>query len=263
MKYKRLFIEKNESSITVTLNRPDALNAVDIDMMKELVSLFAILRSDNKSRVIILKGAGKAFCAGLDLNSIEEVNVSVRRMADFQRDIGEIIRLMRQCPQPIISVLNGAVCGFGFSMALASDIRLATPDCRMNAAYIRVGLGGCDMGSSYLLPRLVGTSIASELLLTGRFIEAERALDCNLISAIAESDKIYRLAEDYVNDMLLASPMGLRLTKEVLGMAVDAPSLDSAMALEDRQQVLLLQCSDFEEAKAAFMEKRSPSYRGE
>ena len=130
----------------------------------------------------------------------------------------------------------------------------------MNAAYLRVGLGGCDMGSGYLLPRLVGLSIASEFLMTGRFIEADRAKSIGLVSDIVPESGLLDAGMALANDMLRASPMGLRMTKETLNAQIDAPSLDAGLTLEDRQQVMLLETADFREAVTAFREKRAPKY---
>jgi enoyl-CoA hydratase/carnithine racemase len=130
----------------------------------------------------------------------------------------------------------------------------------MNAAYIRMGFTGCDMGSSYFLPRLVGTSVASELILTGRFIHAPRALAVNLVSDMVPDEHLADAAQSYINDMLRTSPMGLRLSKDGLNLGVDAPGLEAAMALEDRHQTLLALTGDAREAAQAFFEKRDPVY---
>jgi enoyl-CoA hydratase/carnithine racemase len=131
----------------------------------------------------------------------------------------------------------------------------------MNAAYIRVGVGGCDMGSGYLLPRLIGLSVASELLLTGRFLNAERAKAVGLVSDVVPVERLLETGLDFATEMTRASPMGLRLTKQTLNALIDAPSLDTALTMEDRQQVMLLETSDHQEAVAAFREKRQPIYR--
>jgi enoyl-CoA hydratase/carnithine racemase len=167
---------------------------------------------------------------------------------------------MRACPQPIIALLHGAACGGGFSLALASDVRFAAADARMNAAYIRIGLGGCDMGAGYLLPRLVGLSNASEFLLTGRFIGAERALRMGLVSEIVPEEELLETGLALARDMLKTAPMGLRMTKEALNVEIDAPSLEAALAIEDRQQVILIETADHQEALRAFHEKRSPVF---
>ncbi|MEY2907711.1 MAG: hypothetical protein RLZZ602_234 [Pseudomonadota bacterium] len=179
----------------------------------------------------------------------------------MQRSISDIYRAMRRCPQPIISLIQGAACGGGFSLALASDIRIAATSAKMNAAYIRAGLTACDMGCSYFLPRLVGVSVASELMMTGRFISAERALQVNLVSGVVDEDALGAAAQSMVDDMLLTSPMGLRLTKDGLNFSIDAPSLDAAMALEDRQQTLVAGTKDAREAISAFLEKRRPEWQ--
>jgi enoyl-CoA hydratase/carnithine racemase len=133
----------------------------------------------------------------------------------------------------------------------------------MNAAFIRAGLTACDMGCSYLLPRLVGLSVASELMMTGKFISAERALRVNLVSEVVSEQVLANTAERYVADMLATSPMGLRLTKDGLNFSVDAPSLDAAMALEDRQQALVAGSADAREAINAFLEKRAPIWKNQ
>jgi enoyl-CoA hydratase/carnithine racemase len=132
----------------------------------------------------------------------------------------------------------------------------------MNAAFIRIGLSACDMGSSYFLPRLVGTSVASELMLTGRFINADRALATNLVSEVVPDDQLEAAAQSYIDEMLTTSPMGLRLTKEGLNMAIDAAGLEAAMAIENRNQLMCSKTSDAKEGMMAFIEKRAPNYTG-
>jgi len=168
---------------------------------------------------------------------------------------------MRRCPQPIISLVQGAACGGGFSLALASDVRILANTARMNAAYIKIGLTGCDMGSSYFLPRLVGVSLASELLLTGNFINAQRSLAVGLASDVVAENALTEVGLRLAQDMLNNTPMGLRLTKEALNYSVDAASLEAVMAMEDRHQSLLSLTEDASEAVEAFLQKRAPKYR--
>ncbi|MEO0056787.1 MAG: hypothetical protein RIT17_223, partial [Pseudomonadota bacterium] len=160
----------------------------------------------------------------------------------------------------IIAAVHGAACGGGFAFALAADIRIAGESARMNAAFIRLGLSACDMGVSYFLPRLVGVSLASELMLTGRFITAPRALATGLVSEVVADDQLDAAVQSYVDDMLAASPMGLRMTKEGLNMAVDAASLEAAMAIENRNQLMTSASPNFAEGLRAFLEKRAPDY---
>lgn len=180
---------------------------------------------------------------------------------DFQRGVAEIVIAMRRCPQPIITLVKGAASGGGFALALASDVRIATADARMNAAFIRIGLSACDIGVSYFLPRMVGASVAAEYMLTGRFIEADRARELGLINRIVPPEALEAEARLFVADMLQATPLGLRLTKEALNHAIDAGGLEAVIAMEDRNQVLTSQDENFKEGIAAFLEKRPPSYK--
>lgn len=258
-----LLVEKRGDVDWVTLNRPDKLNAFNEELVEALVGYFRSLASDHSVRVVVLKANGKVFCAGLDFSpgAFTANDRNANTVLNVQKKIAEIYRAMRRCPQPIIVLIQGAACGGGFSLALAADIRIAGESARMNAAYITIGLTGCDMGSSYFLPRLVGTSVASELLLTGRFIEAPRALAVNLVSQVVPDDELEQAAQAFVDDMLRTSPLGLRLTKDGINLGVDANSLDAAMAVEDRQQTLLSLTEDATEAAAAFFSKRAPEFK--
>jgi len=247
----------------VTLNRPDAGNALNAALVGALADYFEGLRDREAIRVVVLRAAGRHFCVGADLSegAFADAMRNPKTVWSLQRRIARIYVAMRKCPQPIIALLQGAACGGGFSLALASDIRIAAQGAKMNAAYIRIGLTGCDMGSSYFLPRLVGTSVASELLMTGRFIHSARALAVNLVSEVVPESGLEQAAQSYIDDMMRTSPMGLRLTKEALNFSVDATSLEAAMAMEDRHQSLLALTEDAVEAGTAFFEKRDPRYR--
>ncbi|MDE1172093.1 MAG: enoyl-CoA hydratase/isomerase family protein [Parvibaculaceae bacterium] len=264
MDYQTLNIEKEGGIDWVTLNRPDSLNALNPAMVDELLDYFQSLYMDHSVRVVVLKGAGKAFCAGLDLkersNAPDASRSGPAAGLVSQRRISEIVMRMRRCPQAIVSLVHGPACGGGFALALASDIRIAGESARMNAAFIRLGLSACDIGVSYFLPRLVGVSVASELMMTGRFINAERALRVGLVSEVVPDGDLVAAARPYLDEMLTTSPLGLRLTKECLNMSVDAGSLHAAIAMEDRNQILCAQTSDFREGISAFLGKRKPAY---
>lgn len=248
----------------ITLDRPDRLNALNPLLMEELALLFEQLRGESADlRVILLRGEGRAFCAGADIKADTFTPPgpgAVQRQMELQQRCARIVRAMRNCPQPIIALVQGPACGGGFSLALAADVRILTPDARMNAAYLQVGLGGADMGSGYLLTRLVGHSVASALLLTGDFIGAERAREVGLAAEIAEPDQLYEAGLAFARRMLRNAPLALRLTKDALNLLVDCGSLDAGLAIEDRQQVLLLNTHDHREALRAFTERRPPEY---
>ena len=260
--YESFTVEHRGGAHWVTLNRPESLNAMSRTMMLELQHYFGELYTRPEIRAVVLRGAGKAFCAGLDLKERRQPGeggpVNGLRV---QRRVSEIVMRMRRAPQPIISLIHGAASGGGFALALASDIRLAGPGARMNAAFIRIGLTACDVGVSYFLPRLVGSALASELLLTGAFIDAERALKVGLVSDLVPEADLEARGQAIVDAMLANSPLGVRLTKEALNMNIDAQSLEAAIALEDRQQILCAQTDDMREGIGAFLEKRDPAYQ--
>jgi len=263
-----LLIERKGDAEWVTLNRPDAYNSLSPDMIDALLDYFQGLYFRHEVRVVVLRGAGRGFCAGLDLKQRMASNSPAddqRSSADglrSQRRISEIVMRMRRAPQPIVSLIHGGCSGGGFAIALASDIRIAGRSAKMNAAFIRLGISGCDIGVSYFLPRLVGVTVASELLMTGRYIYADRALATGLVSEVVEDSELEATGEVMVADLLNASPLGLRLTKECMNFSTDAPSLEAAVAMEDRNQILCAQGPDFQEGVRAFIEKRPPVYTG-
>src|SRR6185436_7691919 len=247
----------------LTLNRPDALNALDPVMVRELRQLLWDLPDDHQTRVLVMRGAGRAFCAGLDLKahaSSPSVGGGVPAGLRAQRTISELVLLMRRAPQPIIAAVHGPACGGGFALALAADVRIAGVSTRMNAAFIRLGLSACDVGVSYFLPRLVGASVAAELLLTGNFIDAARAERTGLVSRVVPDGELEASARTMAQDMLRNAPLALRLTKECYRHALDAGSLEAVIAMEDRNQVLAAGTADFREGVAAFLQKRPPRF---
>ena len=260
MSYETIEIKKEGAIDWLTLNRPDRLNAMNPLMCDELQDYFGTLQFDHTVRVVILSGAGRAFCAGYDLKEAAGVSIGPVPGMRFQRQVSEIYMRMHRAPQPIVCLAHGATTGGGFAFALASDVTIVTPDVKMNVAMVKVGLTGCDVGISYFLPRAVGRSIAAELMMTGRFIDAERAMSLGLVSEIVDKSELEASGRAMANDMLNASPMGLRLTKEGLRLATDAGSLEAAVALEDRGQILCANAGFFEEGIAAFQQRRAANY---
>ncbi|MBZ9646878.1 enoyl-CoA hydratase/isomerase family protein [Sphingobium sp. 3R8] len=258
--YKHLLVVEDGPILRVTLNRPEIHNALNDRLVDELNHMFTLLHSRADLRVVVLAANGRNFCAGLDLTERTGALADTGTAIVEQRRISRIVLSMRSCPQPIVALVQGAASGGGMALALAADVRVATSAARMNAAFIRVGLSACDIGVSYFLPRMVGASVASEYMLTGRFIDAERGRHLGLFARVVEPDQLSAEGESFVRDMLHATPLGLRLTKEALKHAIDAPGLEAVIALEDRNQVLCAQSSDFAEGIAAFREKRVPRY---
>lgn len=232
----------------LTLNRPERRNAIDATLVGELWTYFERLQADYSCRVVVMRGAGKGFCAGLDLTWFNEPGAA---MPSGATDAGPgpslsgIILKMRSCPQAIVALIHGAACGGGFNLALAADIRIAGRSAKMNVAYIKLGLSGCELGTSYFLPRMLGTSLAAELMMTGRFIHAERALATGLVSDVVDDDQLEPAARALVGDLLAASPTGLRKTKETMTRAAEIEDLSAVMALEERTQLACMSTGSF------------------
>ncbi|MBK8200133.1 MAG: enoyl-CoA hydratase/isomerase family protein [Acidobacteria bacterium] len=258
--YSTVRLETEGEVLHVVMNRPERLNALNTVLVSELREIFQCLYFDRTVRVVVMRGEGRAFCAGLDLKESGGPRASIEQSLDKQRSIAEIYVAMRRCPQPIISCVQGAASGGGFAFALASDIRILSEDARMNAAFIRIGLSACDMGVSYFLPRIIGQSLASEFMLTGRFIDAARAYQIGLANRVVPAGSMLTEASAFAQDMLYATPLGLRLTKDCLNHSIDASGLEAVMAIEDRNQMLTANDPNFREGIAAFMEKRAPKY---
>jgi enoyl-CoA hydratase len=262
MTYETLDLRREGAVLWCTLNRPGALNAMSPRFVDEYHDLLDSLAREPATRIVVLRGAGRAFCAGLDLKETGSagdggVGASLRG----QQRISQLALKMRRLPQVFVACVHGAACGGGFMLALASDIRLAGASARMNAAFIKLGLSGCDVGVSYLLPRLVGASVASELILTGRFLHAERARELGLVASVVPDEKLEEEARAWLADLLRTTPLGLRLSKECLNASLDMGSLEAVVAMEDRNQVLCARSKDFAEGVRAFLEKREPSFQ--
>ncbi len=237
------FIFTSENGIgRMTLNRKDTYNAFDAGMMEAFEKFLAQRRYDRETRVIILDGGeAKGFCAGLDTKAFlnEILNMAPAEAYDTQARLSRLFLGMRQIPQPIISCIHGAAAGIGFSLAMASDLRLITPDARFCAAYINIGLGGADMSSSYFLPRLIGAGRAYEFLLTGNWMDSRTAMDLGLASRVLPREELLPAAEELAQTMVEKNPMGLSMTKAALNVNLDCAGLEAALNIEDRNQMMI------------------------
>jgi len=260
MDYTTISVRHDGAIDWLCLARPHQLNAINPRMCEELQHYFAELEFKHAVRVVVLHGAGRAFCAGYDLNEADAVSGGTVSALRVQRQVSDVFMRMRRCPQPIICLAHGATTGGGFAFALASDVRIVSEDVRMNVAMVKVGLTGCDVGISYFLPRAVGASVAAELMMTGRFLDARRAASLGLVSEVVARDALEDAGRRLAQDMLATSPLGLRLTKEGLNQSIDAPSLQAVVALEDRGQILCANAGFFAEGIAAFKAKRPAHY---
>lgn len=263
-----LEIEHPEPAITVLrLNRPETLNALSWALVDALHDALDTVDADTACRVVVLTGTGRGFCSGLDLATAGEgaSRAQGRRgvAAGFasQKAIASLYPRMRRIPQPIIAAVNGPAYGGGFALALASDLRLASNRAQFCTQFIKLGLSGCDVGVSYLLPKLVGGSKAHELMLTARTLSSEEARRLGLVVDVVTGDELMTSALDLARHLCRFSPFGLAQTKEVMWANLDAPSLEHAIHMENRTQILASSSGEVAEAAAAFFEKREPRWQ--
>lgn len=249
MDYKTLTYEVDGPVGTLTLNRPKSVNAVNRGMMEELIQFWEERHSDFETLVIIITGAGeKGFCAGLDMKDAADPEgfaagaggITPESIYRNQSKFTGVLKLMRTCPQPIIAAVHGYAMGTGLSYAMASDIRLASPDAVFCAAYINIGVGGADLGSSYLLWRIVGWGKAAEMCYTGDRIPAEEAYRIGLANHVYEREELLPQARAIARNLVSKNPFGLQLTKEALNAGLNASSFDEAMMMENRNQSYML-----------------------
>jgi len=272
LQFETLEFELKENGIGIlSLNRPEKLNAMSFQMFEDLHAIYDHLMTNLDCRVVILAAKGRAFCAGLDLSEINimrmkripeeykkfkymQVSDQVKKTYYFQWMLSRVIIKMRKINQPVIAVVNGAAAGGGFGLTLASDIRIAGKNARFSNAFINV--------ASYFLPRLIGMSRATEILYTGRFIDAEEALRIGLVLKLIEGDeiKLFEAAIEIAENLLTKSPLGLRMTKEAINLSQDSPSLETIIQLENRAQTLCSSSSDMMTAVMAFFKKEPPKY---
>lgn len=260
--YESLLVDQPDQGIArVTLNRPDTLNSLTFTMFDELLDAAERLDRDPAVRVIVVTGAGRGFCSGLDLTaaaSLADMDLGQNLLG--QEQWARCITAFHVISTPVVAAVNGPAAGAGFALALAADVRIASPAARFNAAFVRIGLSGGDCGTSYLLPRIVGLGVASELLLTGRLVQVDEAVQIGLVNRVVPAEDLLQSALDTAQLIVGNSPIGVRLTKQLISANVDAPSLASALEIENRSQVLTAQSEDMREALDAFRSKRPPTF---
>lgn len=262
-----VLVDRPSPEVTVlTLNRPDRLNALSFALVDELHAALDAIQRDNACRVVVLTGAGRGFCSGLDLTQIEGSSTSAgttfpRAGMLSQSHIAALPQKLRALQQPVIAAVNGPAYGGGFALALACDLRIAAPAARFCSQFIKVGIGGCDIGISYTLPRLIGAARAFELLLTARTVDAQEAEHLGIVSQVTDDDQsVLDRALELAETICGYSPFGVVMTKEVMWANLDAPSLEAAIHLENRTQILASTGGEVEEAARAFAEKRPPRW---
>lgn len=250
----------------VTLNRPERLNALNLEMVDALHAALDDIDADHDCRAVILTGAGKGFCAGLDLHGFgtipgtEELGRAQQGMAVQQR-IAEVVHHLRAVRQPIVAAVNGAAAGGGMAWSLACDVRYCADTAKFGTAFIKLGLSGCDMGVSWLLPRLIGASRAWELILTGRVIDAAEAERVGIVSRSVPADELMDRCLEVAAEIAANSPFGTWMTKEVLWANLEIPSLSAGIDIENRNQILASFTEDSREAMQAALSRRPVAWR--
>lgn len=228
--------------VVLQLNRPKQLNAINDVMRDELSLTLGEIAADTSVNAVVLTGAGRGFCAGIDVRNfgpqtVEASAPAIERMR-FQEAMAALPQAIRALPQPVVAAVNGPCVGAGLALCLASDIRICSTAATFGNAAILLGLSGAEMGMSYHLPRIVGTSVAADWMLTGRTVSAEEADRRGLVSEVVAAERLTERAMEIAATIADLSPLGVQLTKRALQANTDAPGLDVAMELENRNQVL-------------------------
>jgi enoyl-CoA hydratase len=252
----------------VTLNRPERLNAMSIDLVIELYDALDAVAADNDTWVVVLTGAGRAFSSGLDLKDYGVIpnidGLQVGRIAQrSMRYYSRLVPAIRRLPQPVIAAVNGPAYGGGMCLTLAAELRIASDDAVFNATGIVNGLTSTEMAASWLLPRLIGAAHANDILLTGRRVDAAEALRMGLVSRVVAPDDLLSEALAIAARMAEFSPYGLAMTKDIIWVNLENPSLEAAIEIEDRNQLMLGFTENLPEAIRSFDEKRKPVYTDE
>jgi enoyl-CoA hydratase/carnithine racemase len=290
-----LIVDRRDGVVVLTLSRPERLNAVTADLVEELHVALDGLMTDTATRVVVLTGAGRGFCAGMDIQdggpgSAASPSGSPRVSSDGTSDGssggspdgagsvadapegrvqriyrgitrgGEAVARLREIPQPVIAALHGPVAGMGISFALACDFRIADPTTKFVSPFLNIGLSGGDVGLSWLLPRVVGPAKAAEILYRAQTLTAQHAHELGMLTDVVAAGGDLDAALALADELLAKSPYGLRHTKELLNLSLDGPGLRQHLAVENRTQTMAFFTEDFVEGITASLEKRPPAF---
>ncbi len=252
---------------TITLNRPERKNPLTFDSYRELADTFHSLRHVEEVKAVVLTGAGENFCSGGDVHEIIGPLVQMRdekrmdHLLEFTRLTGELVKSMRACPQPIVAAIDGICAGAGAILAMASDLRLGTARSRVAFLFVRVGLSGADMGACAILPRIVGQGRASELLYTGRFMEAAEAERWGFYNRLVAPENLLAEAEELARSIAHGPTFAHAMTKRQLHQEWDM-GVDQAIEAEAQAQAICMQTEDFARAFRAFAAREKPVFEG-
>lgn len=257
-----LYEQDDQGIATITLNRPERLNALTFEVYRQLTDTFAALREESAARVVVITGAGRAFCSGGDVHDIigELFSRDMEGLLEFTRLTCEFIQNIRALPKPVIASLNGTTAGAGACIALAADVRIASEDAKIAFLFVKVGLAGTDMAASYLLPRVVGLAKATEMLFTGDFVTAAEAERIGLYNRVVPAGELPTATRSFAEKLARGPAFALGKTKEMLNRELHM-NLQTALESEAQAQAICMQHPDYREAYEAFVAKREAKFR--
>ncbi|MEU6963559.1 enoyl-CoA hydratase family protein [Streptomyces chrestomyceticus] len=261
--WQHIRVTREDGIVTVTLARPDKLNALTFEAYADLRDLLAELSRERSARALVLGGEGRGFCSGGDVEEIIGATLAMdtAQLLDFNRMTGQVVRAVRDCPFPVIAAVHGVAAGAGAVLALAADFRVADPSARFAFLFTKVGLSGGDMGAAYLLPRVVGLGHATRLLMLGEPVRAPEAERIGLLSELAEEGRADTAARILARRLAEGPALAHAQTKALLTAELDMP-LGAAVEMDAATQALLMNSADYAEFHAAFTEKRPPKWQG-
>ncbi len=262
MQPKHFRFDLNDGVGTITLDRPDRLNALTFESYRELTDFFAHLGTREEVRSVVLTGRGRAFCSGGDVKDIigALMDVPEAELFAFTRLTCDLIGNMRALEKPIVAALNGTTCGAGAVMAAAADLRVAAEEAKIAFLFVKVGLSGADMGAAWLLPRLVGFGRATEMLMTGDFVDARRALEIGLYNRVVPADRLVEEARGLAERLADGPAHALAITKRMLQREANLP-FEEALAQEGWIQAECMRHPEYRMGYEAALAKRSPVFR--
>ncbi|MFE0375065.1 enoyl-CoA hydratase family protein [Streptomyces inhibens] len=261
--WQHIRVTRKDGIATVTLARPEKLNALTFEAYADLRDLLAELSRERSVRALVLAGEGRGFCSGGDVEEIigATLGMDTGQLLDFNRMTGQVVRALRECPFPVIAAVHGVAAGAGAVLALAADFRVADPSARFAFLFTRVGLSGGDMGAAYLLPRVIGLGHATRVLMLGDAVRAPEAERLGLISELAEEGRADEAAAALARRLAEGPALAHAQTKALLTAELDMP-LAAAVEMDAATQALLMNSADYAEFHAAFTEKRTPKWQG-
>ena len=254
-----VLLDVDDGVATITLNRPERLNCIDIPTLDRLVSLLDEAAASNNVRVVVLAGRGRAFCAGADQGEMVQ-----RSAAEWEQIVDRYldpIRRIATMDQPVIAKLHGDAVGGGLGLALACDYRLAAPEVRLCAPFVKIGLAGCDMSAGYFLPRFLGLGRATDMMMSGRFVKTEEAERIGLLTRVVPENELDQAVKELARRLAAGPPVALGFTKRAIRRSLDR-DMEGEFDYEIFAQVQCLQSDDHREGLAAFREKRAPRFKG-